>query len=157
MRTLDGLDVQVANAIVLADGGVARVGQRAGALVAEARHIVFVPEKAKRRTACTPLKPTNQNSAKSGAAQIYSLHGDRDGGRMYCGTTAIYSSTAVVSKQHLPAESLLLGNLALEGAELIVHHLPDNVIALPETKKNKTRTRQAGRAKHHTRMNVRSK
>lgn len=45
VRALDGLDVQVAHAIVLADGGVARVGQRARALVAEARHVVLVPER----------------------------------------------------------------------------------------------------------------
>lgn len=29
-----------------------------------------------------------------------------------------------------PAEGLLLGDLALEGAELVVHHLPDDVVAL---------------------------
>ena len=44
MRTLDCLDVEVECLLgrVLADGGVARVGERAGLAVAEAGDIVFV-------------------------------------------------------------------------------------------------------------------
>lgn len=40
---LDGLEVQVAHAVVFSDRGVSRVREGAGALVAEPRHVVFVP------------------------------------------------------------------------------------------------------------------
>lgn len=43
VRALDGLDVQVAYAVMFADGGVAGVRQGAGALVAEPGHVVLVP------------------------------------------------------------------------------------------------------------------
>ena len=49
MGALDGLDVQVANAIVLADRRVARVGQGAGALVAQPGDVVLVPANAMRQ------------------------------------------------------------------------------------------------------------
>ena len=42
VRPLDGLHIQVAAAILLPDGGVSAVGQRAGAAVAEACDVVLV-------------------------------------------------------------------------------------------------------------------
>ena len=56
MGALDGLDVQVANAIVLADCRVARVRQRAGALVAQTGHVVLVPAKKKNTRATRPAR-----------------------------------------------------------------------------------------------------
>lgn len=57
MCSLDCLDVEVAHAVVLADSCVPRICERAGALVTEPGHIVFVPEKnataaAERRAWC---------------------------------------------------------------------------------------------------------
>lgn len=43
MRSFDGLDVQVAHTIMLADGRIPRVRQRTRALVAEPGHVVLVP------------------------------------------------------------------------------------------------------------------
>lgn len=45
VRTLYGLDVQVAAAAILADGGVPAVGQWTGAAVAQPSHIVIIPAK----------------------------------------------------------------------------------------------------------------
>lgn len=43
MCALDRLHVQIQTALVLPDGGVAAVGQRAGRPVAESRNVVLIP------------------------------------------------------------------------------------------------------------------
>lgn len=42
MRTFDGLHVEIKDAIVIADGSVAGIGQRAGLAIAETSNIVLV-------------------------------------------------------------------------------------------------------------------
>lgn len=46
---LDRLDVEVAHTVVLADGGVARIGERARALVAQPGNVVFISVLPRRR------------------------------------------------------------------------------------------------------------
>lgn len=63
-----------------------------------------------------------------------------------CRTSCRWGSTTT----YIPAEGLLLGNLALEGAELVVDHLPDDVIAL-QSSSNRTvykRKRHHGQSQH---------
>ena len=68
MGALDGLDVQVTDAVVLANSGVTRVRERTGALVAQPRHVVLVSEtetETYHTVAMTPQSHTSENERQA--------------------------------------------------------------------------------------------
>lgn len=76
MSSFDGLDVQVANTIVLADRRVSRVRQRAGALVAQPGDVVLVSRKIRQ------AKPTRAIDRTRKKMRSPVRHREREGKRV---------------------------------------------------------------------------